>query len=61
MEMLFYDAQNFLCPVLLNLEPFEEKLLVFCSREEIALRKMNETGHKPYRIFAGGKSLARKT
>jgi len=40
-----HDAENFLCPVVINKKPEEKIAVVFCSTPEIAEKRLKETGY----------------
>ena len=55
-----YDAQNFLAPLVINLETVEPMALVYCSTPEIAEQRLAQTGYEWAYPLAPGKGLAKK-
>lgn len=53
-------AQGRLAPALLNSEPIEPTAIVSCSRDEIAMARIQETGYKPAALLGNGKMIAEK-
>jgi len=56
-----YDAQNYLAPVIINLETVEPLTLVYCSTQDIAEQRLKETGYRWTQQLSPGKGFARKT
>lgn len=59
-ERMFNDARLYLAPIMVNPEPAERIAIVYCSRQETADRRLQETGYHWTGIFAPGKGLAVK-
>jgi len=55
-----YDFQNFLCPVLLNPKPVEQKAIVFCADDPTAKKRIEATGYRMIKSLGPGKGLAEK-
>lgn len=55
-----FDAQNFLAPLLINLETVEPLAIVSCSGAGIAEKRLAETGYVWSYPLAPGKGIARK-
>ncbi len=53
-------AQGRLIPLLLNSAPVEPTAILFCSRDEIAVARIQETGYKPVAALGNGKMMAEK-
>lgn len=57
-EELFYRAQNFLAPIVINRIPEERLALVICTDPETAERRLTETGYTWVKNFNNGKGIA---
>lgn len=57
-EELFYRAQNFLAPLVINRSPGEKLALIVCSDNQKAELRLNETGYKWIKNFGAGKGIA---
>jgi hypothetical protein len=60
-EFFYYDAQNYLVPLVLNSLPEEHYAIVYCSSQQIAEERLRETGYRWTRHLAGGQGLAEKS
>ena len=61
LQFFFHDAQNFLCPLILNPRPEEQTAIIFCSTAEIAGRRMREFGYHWIKQLSPGKGIAAKS
>lgn len=59
-EMLYYDAQNCLCPIVLNRKPVENSALVHCSSMARANQRLSDTGYVWFLMLGDGKGIAVK-
>jgi hypothetical protein len=53
-------AQGRLAPLLLNPDPVEKTALISCSRNDIALARMQAAGYRPITVLEEGKMIAEK-
>jgi hypothetical protein len=53
-------AQGRLAPLLLDPYPVENTALIFCSRTETALARMQAAGYRPMAVLGDGKMIAEK-
>lgn len=56
----YWGAGNYLCPIILNGYPGENRAIVFCSTQLIANQRLRETGYRWTKVIASGKGLAEK-
>lgn len=59
-ERTFNDARLYLAPIIVNPEPAGRIAIVYCSSQETADRRLQETGYQWTGILAPGKGLAVK-
>ena len=59
-ERLFNDARLYMVPVILNAQPVGKAAIVYCSTQEIADQRLQETGYQWAGILAPGKGIAVK-
>ncbi|PIQ86836.1 MAG: hypothetical protein COV74_03120 [Candidatus Omnitrophica bacterium CG11_big_fil_rev_8_21_14_0_20_45_26] len=55
-----WNAQNYLCPLILNHDPAEELALVLCSDESSASKRLNATHYTWLKQINPGAGIARK-
>ena len=55
-----FSAQNYFAPLILNPHPQEKQAFFFCSSNQIAAVRLQETGYKIRALLADGKGLAEK-
>ncbi len=55
-----YDAQNYLAPLLINVESVEPAALVMCASQELADKRLLESGYEWTYQVRQGQGLARK-
>lgn len=60
-EELFYRAQNFLAPLVINRTPEEKLAIVVCTSPETAETRLAETGYSWVKNFNNGKGIASRT
>ena len=56
----FWKAQNFVIPIILNRFPAETRAIVFCANDDIADRRLEETGYMWLHHVGNGKGIAVK-
>lgn len=56
----FQAAQRHFAPRILTPFPIEKKAIIFCSNDELATKRMSETGYKWILAFGKGKGIAEK-
>lgn len=57
----YWEASNFLCPLILRSDPGEKRAIVFCSDRSTAEKRLAETGYRWIAVVDNGKGLAEKT
>ena len=55
-----YQAQGQLLPLILDKNPGQKTAIIFCSNENIATLRMQETGYHLVKNFGSGKGIAEK-
>jgi len=59
-QKVFHRAKNFLVPVILTYKPTEEFAIIHCANDEVARKRLEETGYQWFKKIGAGKGIVRK-